>query len=325
MRVLITGAAGFVGRHLARHLRAAGHTVVGLDSPLHPEALRWSEDAGLDLREADVADRHALFSRLAEVHPDAVVHLAAVSSVADSLRDPLLTWRVNLTGTLNLLDAVREHTPGARVLVVSTSEVYGRVLPEAQPITEDHPLRPVTPYAASKAAADLAAFQYAAAYGLDVVRVRPFNHTGPGQSDRFVCSNFARQVAELEKRAVRDEASAAAGALSLRVGNLDAERDFTDVRDVVRAYELALLKGERGAVYNLAGGRPRPVRWVAETLVRLARVRIEIVRDPARERPVDLPLVCGSADRFAALTGWQPAIPLDQTLADLLDDWRRRV
>jgi len=316
MRILITGAAGFVGRHLARHLRAAGHDLVGLEPVPTPEMLRWADEAGLDLTACDVTDREAIRGCLADARPDAVVHLAAVTSVPESLCDPMRTWRVNLMGTLNVLDAVREGAAHARVVVVSSSEVYGRVLPEAQPITEDHPLRPVTPYAASKAAADLVAFQYAVGHQLDVVRLRPFNHTGPGQSDRFVCSTFARQVAELETRDAPRR---------LRVGNLEARRDFTDVRDIVRAYGLALEHGVAGAVYNLASGRPRPVRWVAETLAAAARAPIEIVHDPERDRPVDLPVVQGSAARFTELTGWRPDIPLEKTLADLLDDWRERV
>lgn len=315
MRILITGAAGFVGRHLTTRLAQAGHDLIGIEHRCQPEAHAWAARAGLVLKEGNVADRETTAALVTAAAPEAVIHLAAVTSVPESLRDPDLTWRVNLMGTLNLLDAVRDHAPGARVLVVSSSEVYGKVPPEAQPITEDHPLRPVTPYAASKAAADLAAFQYAAGQGLDVIRVRPFNHTGPGQSPRFVCADFARQVARLEARGQPGQ---------LHVGNLSAQRDFTDVRDIVRAYELALQRGQTGAVYNLASGLPRPVSWIAETLVAAARVPIRIVCDAKRHRPVDLPVVRGSAERFRAVAGWRPAIPLEQTLADLLAYWRER-
>jgi len=316
MRILITGAAGFVGRHLAERLRAAGHDLVGIEHVCTPAHHEWADRVGLALKEASVAERESLFAVVASVKPEAVIHLAAVTSVPESLRDPLLAWRVNLTGTINVLDAVREHAAAARVLVVTSSEVYGPVPPAEQPITEDHPLRPVTPYAATKAAADLAAYQYAAGNGLDVVRLRPFNHTGPGQSDRFVCSAFARQVAEIEKTGEPGR---------MMVGNLTPKRDFTDVRDVVRAYELDLEHGEAGGVYNLASGRPRAIQWVADTLTAAARVRIDLVHDPERDRPVDLPVVRGSADRFSALTGWAPQIAMEQTLADLLDWWREHV
>lgn len=316
MRVLITGAAGFVGRHLVRRLSALGHHLTGFELVCPPEVRSWAREAGLDLREGDVTDPAALAVLFGEVRPEAIVHLAAVTSVPESLRDPTLTWRVNLLGTVNLLEAAARCAPRARVLVVTSSEVYGCVPADRQPITEDHPLRPLTPYAASKAAADLAAFQYASGAGLDVVRLRPFNHTGPGQSDRFVCSSFARQVAELERAGRPGE---------LHVGDLSPARDFTDVRDIVRAYGLALEKGEKGCVYNLASGESRSIRWVAETLVGLARVPVRIVHDPERDRPVDIPLVVGSAERFGKLTGWRPTIPLEQTLADLLDYWRGRL
>ena len=318
MRVLITGITGFVGTWLARHLveEVDGTEVWGL--------VRWSSDrSGLaplerDLRfvPGDLTDGASLVRALRESRPDLVVHLAASTTVASSWSTPAEILEINVVGQARLLEALRTLELAPVVVIPGSAEVYGRVDPARCPLTEDEPFRPVSPYAVSKAAQDLMAFQYHATWGLPVIRMRPFNHTGPGRPDRFVASSFARQLAEMEAGLRPPE---------LRVGNLDAVRDFTDVRDVVRAYWLAATRGEPGAAYHVCTGRPVAVREVLETLISLATVEPRVEVDPSRLRPADIPVLWGSAERLHRATGWEPRIPLERTLADLLEDWRRRL
>jgi GDP-4-dehydro-6-deoxy-D-mannose reductase len=304
MRVLVTGAAGFVGRHLVRALARRGDEVFagalegaplpGADAEL--AAARWLP--------MDVTDTPSLTAAVARARPDAVVHLAAQSSVGASFGDALGTWEANATGTLRLLHAVG---PATRVLFVSSAEVYGPVPPAEQPIREDRPLRPTNPYAASKAAAEMAAVHAALGGVADAVIARSFNHTGPGQDERFVLPAFARQLA-----------AAADGDGVLRVGNLEVRRDFLDVRDVVRAYLLLLDRGARGEAYNVASGQAVSLREVLDEMIALRGVPVRVEVDPARVRPADVPVLCGDPSRLAAL-GWAREIPLRDTLADLLD------
>ena len=245
--------------------------------------------------------------------PKAVVHLAARSSVGGSWDDAADVWRVNAVGTVNVLDAVRTEAPGTRTLVVSTGEVYGRTT--EIPTPEERSSAPLSPYAASKAAAEVAAGQARRAYGLDVVVVRPFTHTGPGQDERFAIGSWTRQIARLER----------AGGGVLRVGNLSAERDITDVRDVCRAYELLLDRSVPPSAYNVASGVTFTMQRIVELLVSMARCRIELEPDPALLRPADLPVLCGDASRLTAATGWRPRIALEETLADTLEEARRTV
>jgi GDP-4-dehydro-6-deoxy-D-mannose reductase len=316
MRSLITGVGGFAGQHLAAWLLGHGEAVWGVARG----EVRWHVDAAqragrFELLTADLT-READATRAVEAAaPNRIYHLAAQSSVGESFVDPLGILQNNVGSLVHLLEAVRSVVPRARVLVVSSSKVYGRTSREAA-IDEGVELRPESPYAVSKAAVDLFAYQYRAAYGLDVVRVRPFNHIGPGQSERFVASNFARQIAEIE-RGDRPPV--------IEVGNLDARRDFTDVRDIVRAYELALLKGESGAVYNIGRGSAVSIQQLLETMLRLSRVTIEIRVDPTRLRQIDAPLQVCDARRFRERTHWEARIPIDQTLEDILDYWRARV
>lgn len=282
--VLVTGAGGFAGVHLLREL---GESAVPAD--------------------ADVRDPQALARTIREARPGAVVHLAAISSVGDSWADPAETWQVNAIGTVNLLEAARTEAPEARIVVVSTGEVYGRA--DEVPTREDAPPRPLSPYAAAKAAAELAAGQARRAGGLDVVVARAFQHEGPGRGERFAIGSWTRQIAELEQ----------AGGGSLLVGDLTAERDITDVRDVCRAYRLLLDRDVRAETYNVASGRTVTMSEVADLLAGMARCPVEIERDPARMRPSELPVVCGDPGRLIAATGWRPEIPLEQTLADALD------
>lgn len=298
MRCLVTGAAGFAGRHLVDHLEAAGDEVLVSDR----------RSGGPDL-----LDGAAWAAHLADLRPDAVYHLAAQASVPTSWSDPAGTVRTNVEGTLNVLLAARD-AGARRVLFVSSSDVYGDVAPVDLPLRETAPLRPVTPYAASKAAAEQLAVQAWLGWGLEVVRVRAFNHLGPGQDDRFVAGALAARIAAAER-----------GDGEVAIGNLSARRDFTDVRDVVRAYRSALVDGAAGEVYHVCSGTAVPIAELATTMVELAEAPVRLVTDPALLRPVDVPVLVGDAGRLRAATGWVPAIPLRDTLAELLADHRARL
>jgi GDP-4-dehydro-6-deoxy-D-mannose reductase len=295
MRVLVTGAAGFVGRRLVARLAQEGADVTGVD------------------REVDVADAEAVRRAVAEVRPDAVVHLAALTFVPDSFARPRDVFRVNFLGSRCVLEAVRGERPGARVLLVSTAHVYGSARPEDPPFDEGSPLRPGSPYAAAKAAADLLGAAYARR-GVDVVRVRPFNHTGPGRPDSFAESSFARQIAEIEA-GLREPV--------LAVGNLDAVRDFLDVDDVIDAYVRLLDRAVPAGVYNIASGRATSLRALLDALLARSPAAPEVRVDRALWRPADA--CVGRADRLAAACGWKPSRPLEATLGALLDHWRDAV
>ena len=296
MKALITGAEGFVGRHLTRHLEACGDIVIGVDRPTGP----------------DLLDPTALDALLAEVRPDVVYHLAGWSDIGASWNAPRECFEVNATGTLNLLQAcIANGSP--RVLAVSSADVYGRVTPADLPITEDTPFRPVTPYAASKIAADQLALQAWLGFGLEVLRVRAFNHLGPGQSTNFVAPGIADRIARNE----RD------GLQSVTVGNLTPRRDVTDVRDVVRAYRLLVEHGEPGGAYNVCSGRDLAIAELAEMLIALAATPMQLEADPVLQRPVETPVLLGDPGRIHRATGWVPEIPIERTLADVLDERRR--
>lgn len=298
-KVLVTGAHGFVGRHLVAHLEAAGDDVTGIDR---------SHD-GLDITDAPAVE-HVV----CDVAPTVVYHLAGWADVGGSWAAPVDAFRANAEGTLNVLSAASEAGV-ERVLAVSSADVYGIVSPDELPLTEESPLRPASPYAASKVAADYLGLQAWLGRGLPVLRVRAFNHLGPGQTDKFVAPALASRIA----RAERD------GGDVLSVGDLSARRDFTDVRDVVRAYRLLMERGEPGEVYNVCSGVDLAVQDLADQLVALSTMALRLETDPSLLRPVDLPVLRGSHDRLTAATGWEPEIPMAQTLADLLEDWRTRV
>lgn len=314
-RYLVTGAVGFVGRHLLRSLATQGDAVevVGLD-----RSGRWPDDCAdlasrFQLMRVDLLDRPALEQVLAEVRPERVIHLAGFASPAAALRDPLAAWSGNLTATLHLFEGLVTVGLQPRVLFVGTGQVYGDV-PTGTVLTEEAPLRPNNPYAASKAAADLAGWQYFATTGLPVLRVRPFNHVGPGQSADYAVANFARQLAAME----RGEQGPV-----LETGNLSPRRDLTDVRDVVRAYLLLLEQGEAGAAYNVASGTTVTMAEVVQRLIRLSGLQVEVRSRSDLARRVDLSVPVVDTSRLREVTGWQPTISLDQTLADVLDAWRR--
>ena len=296
MNAFVTGGTGFVGGWLGRHLQQSGDDVVIADDNL------------------DITDGPAVVKAVEEAAPDAVYHLAALTHVGESWGAPEETFRVNALGTLCLLEAVRYLPVPPRVLLVSSAEVYGAVRTEDLPLTEASPLRPTTPYAVSKVAAEFVAMQAFLAHGVPVVTARAFNHAGPGQSPRFVVSSLARQVAALE----RD------GGSVLKVGSLTPRRDLTDVRDVVRAYRLLVERGTPGEVYQVCSGVAVSVQEIADRLLAIAGTDAVIELDPELARPVDVPVLVGDPDRLHAATGWEPGYELDETLTDTLHWWRER-
>jgi len=299
VRALVTGAGGFVGAHLVRHLQEQGDEVVRLER---------REDG------VDITDAEAITDAVVAAKPEAIYHLAGAADVGGSWAEPRATFLANALGTLNVLEAAR--AAGAeRVLAVSSADVYGRVSEDELPIREDQPLRPVSPYAASKVAADALAQQAWLGHGLPVIRVRAFNPLGPGQSDRFVAPSLAARIARNE----RD------GGDEVPIGNLTPRRDVTDVRDVVRAYRLLMEVGEPGAVYNICSGHAVSVEHIAKTLLGMAARPMRLVVDPSLQRPVDIPVLVGDNTALRQATGWEPTIPLEQTLADVLTDWRARL
>ena len=313
MRVLVTGAAGFVGVHLVRLLVDEGHDVHALTLP--------DETLPRDLREVprhpcDVTDAPWLESVLGDVAPEWIAHLAAVPSPKRCRENPALAWEVNFVGTYNLYRLAAEVVPDARVLFVGSAVEYGRPAPDDLPLTEEAPLKALDVYAATKVAGDLVGSQYAASGRLAVIRARPFNHFGPGQALGFVAPDFARQVADVE-RGLREPV--------LTVGNLAPARDFLDVRDVVRAYVLLLEKGTPGAAYNVCSESTHTIRELLDALIALARIHPEVVVSGGRQRVDDADVIVGCAEALRADTGWQPEFSWDQTVADLLDDWRQRV
>lgn len=310
MRALITGVGGFVGPHLVAALRhERGRALFGLCR--HP-----CDGEGYTPVVADLLDREAVARAVAEIAPTHVFHLAAQSHVPTSHDDAGATLTNNIGGQVNLLDACRALPRPPRVLIAGSAEEYGLAREEEMPLGEDQPFRPTSPYAVSKVAQDLLGWQYFVSYGLPVVRVRPFPHIGPGQGDRFALASFARQIAEIE---------AGWRPPVVRVGNLDARRDFLDVRDVVRAYHLALTRGEPGAVYNVGGGVAVRLRDALDLLLGFLPARIDVATDPARLRPSDVPLLVADNRALREATGWSPTIPFEQSLRDILDWWRGQI
>lgn len=318
MKVLITGVTGFAGSHLADYI---------LDS--HPDAqvfglIRWRSrmenivhlEDRIHLVEGDLKDMTSLKKCLAEVQPDRIFHLAAQSFVPTSWKCPTETFAINALGQIHLFEAVLSLGISPRIQIAGSSEEYGLVNSNEVPMKETNPLRPLSPYAVSKVAQDLLGWQYFKSYGLKVIRTRGFNHTGPRRGEVFICSNFAKQIVEIEK-GKRNPV--------ILVGNLEAKRDFTDVRDMVRAYWLSLEKGEEGEVYNLGTGKAYSIQEILDMLLGMTKVDLKITVEPDRLRPSDVPVLLSDSSKFRQLTGWEPQIPFSQSLKDLLEYWRERV
>lgn len=316
MKALITGISGFVGSYLAELLLEKGFEVHG--------SIRWRSKRDnivhlgdkIHLHECDIKDASSIRKTIFESKPRYIFHLAAQSFVYTSWAAPGETLMTNIQGQLNVLETMRDIDWDCRCLAIGSSEEYGKVREDELPITEENPLRPMSPYGVSKVAQDLLAYQYHESFGLDLVRTRAFNHTGPRRGEVFVTSNFAKQIAEIE---------AGKREPLIMVGNLEAQRDFSDVRDVVKAYLLAIEKCTSGEVYNICSGHAVRIQELLDRLIEIADVAVEVKQDPSRMRPSDVMVLRGSAEKFKKATGWSPEIPFEQTLRDLLDFWRERV
>jgi len=316
-RIIVTGASGFVGGHLIEFLLK--HT----DAQIYAAKRRRSDVSLIETCERvqwvemDVTDAHNVLSTVKTVEPTHIFHLAAQSFVPTSWKSPVETMTINAIGTVNILEAVKTFERNTKIHIAGSSEEYGRVEPDELPITEANPLRPMSPYGVSKVAADLSGQQYHCSYGLNVVITRAFNHTGPGRGEVFVESNFSKQIAGIEQRRQPPV---------IWVGNLDAKRDFSDVRDIVRAYWLALERGTPGQIYNICSGRVQSIRQTLDALLALSTAEeIQVKPDPERMRPSDVLLLQGDCTKFQRQTGWRPEIPLEQTWRDLLNYWRDRL
>ena len=315
MQALITGINGFVGGHLAEHLIGnLGWQVCGIARQTELRLPHLHDQ--LRLIPLDLDQPHALDAVLASAKPDVIFHLAAQSNVPRSFADPQQTLATNINIQLNLFQAVLRSKQNPKIVIAGSNEMYGLVTPEDLPIDERVPLRPVNPYAVSKATQDLLAFQYFASHQLRTIRLRPFNHIGPRQSEAFVTSAFAAQIARIE-RGLQPPV--------IHVGNLAAERDFSDVRDIAQAYALAAQHGTVGAAYNIGAERAVSVRWLLDTLLTFSSCEIAIEPDPLRMRPADVPRVIADCRLFREHTQWRPHIPLEQTLSDVLDYWRATI
>ncbi len=318
VRVLITGVSGFAGSFLADFLLAQKKAQSDLEvwGVSQANETQHDENAQIKLVRGDLTDPRFTANLVSKVSPDQIYHLAAQAFVPISWQDPWATLENNIRAQANLLHAALLNHSSARILIVASQEEYGRVTPADLPLNENTPLRPDSPYGVSKITQDYMGLQYFISHRMHIVRVRPFNHIGPRQNERFVAANFAKQVAEMEMGLHEPK---------LCVGNLDAQRDFTDVRDMVRGYVLALERGTAGEVYNIGSGKPRAIKELVETYRRLARVPFEVEFDPQRMRPSDTPVSYCDATKFNRATDWAPEIPIEQTLADTLDYWRTRL
>jgi len=318
MRVLITGITGFAGSHLADYI-LANHSDVEIFGTIRWRSRReniYHIEEKIGLFEADLKDIVSLEKCLAEIKPDRIFHLGAQSYVPFSWNCPVETFTINSIGQINLFEAILSLKLSPKIQVAGSSEEYGFVYPDEVPMKETNPLRPLSPYAVSKVAQDLLGWQYFKSYGLRIVRTRGFNHTGPRRGEVFICSNFAKQIAEIEK-GKREPI--------IYVGNLEAKRDFTDVRDIARAYWLSIEKGEEGEVYNIGTGKAYAMKEVLDMLLSVSKVNVKIEVDPLRLRPSDVPILLSDCTKFVNLTGWKPKIPFRDSLQDLLNYWRERV
>ncbi len=312
-KALITGITGFAGSHLAELLLSEGVEVYGIQ--------RWRSKADnishikdkIKFEEADLLDAHSLYTVVDKIKPDYIFHLAAQSFVQSSWASPTQTLEVNIIGSAHLFEAVRKTGLPIPIQIACSSEEYGKVLPDEVPIKETNPLRPLSPYAVSKLAMDYLGYQYVESYGMKIIRTRGFNHTGPRRGEVFAESSFAKQIAEIEKGKHEPV---------IRVGALDSIRDYTDVRDMVRAYYLAVQKCDPGVEYNICTGTGQKIEDVLNMLISFSTVKVKIEQDPTRMRPSDVKVLIGDNSKFVTKTGWKPTIPFEQTMKDLLEYWR---
>ena len=316
MKVLITGITGFVGSHLVEFLLEKEAEIYGL--------VRWRSKTDnidhiknrLNLLQGDLRDSHSIKKLIDDVEPDYIFHLAAQSFVPMSWNAPSDTMETNINGTIHLLEAVRKSKSNPKIQIAGSSEEYGLVLPNETPIKETNQLRPLSPYGISKVAEDLVGWQYFKSYGLNIVRTRAFNHTGPRRGEVFVTSNFAKQIAEIEKGLKHPV---------IYVGNLDAQRDFTDVRDMVNAYWMSLNKCKFGEVYNICSEKAITIKSLLDMVLSMSKKEIEVKIDTNRLRPSDVEILQGDCSKFRNETGWKPEIAFEKTMEDLLNYWREKL
>lgn len=313
-KVLITGASGFVGGYLAEHLLEKGDTDI-YGTYLTQDSKEHSPVNGkIHFLQVDLSSKQETHTLIERVRPDEVYHLAAMASVAASFKDPAGTFHANVDAELNVFESLREENLlETRVLITSSAEVYGYVTPQDLPVDENTPLRPANPYSVSKIAQDFLGFQYNLSYHIPIIRVRPFNHVGPRQATGYVVADFAKQVALIEKRQLEPV---------VKVGNLEAKRDFTDVRDMVKAYPLLVEKGQGGDIYNIGSGTSHKIQEILDILIASSTVKITIQTDPSKLRPSDIPEIVADSRKMQGITGWKPEISFEKTIKDTLDYWR---
>lgn len=315
-KALITGIAGFVGSHLAELLLQEGYEVYGLVRPRSKTDYIEPIINKLHLEDADILDTHSLYATISHIKPDYIFHLAAQSFVPTSWASPSVTLEANIVGSANLFESVRQVGIDPVIQIACSSEEYGLVHPDELPIKETNPLRPLSPYAVSKLAMDYLGYQYFQSYKIRIIRTRGFNHTGPRRGDTFAESNFAKQIALIEKGKQEPV---------IHVGNLDASRDYTDVRDMVKGYVVAVEKCDPGEVYNICTGTTIKIGDMLNLLLSFSKTKVTVQPDQSRMRPSDVPVLLGDNSKFVAKTGWKPEIPFKKTMEDLLDYWRAHV
>jgi GDP-4-dehydro-6-deoxy-D-mannose reductase len=316
MKALITGISGFAGSHLTEFLIDKGYELFGT---FYDKSTFSNLNGFIDkirLFECDIRNYNDLKQIIKKVQPDEIYHLAAISFIPTALKNPKITFDTNLYGTLNLYKAIIELKLNPKILFVGSGDEYGLVNEKDIPINENCPLKPLNPYSISKVSADFLSYFYFRNYSLKIIRVRPFNHIGPQQSPEFVCSDFAKQIAEIEKGLKEP---------IIKVGNLEAKRDFTDVRDMVRAYWLAIQKGKFGEVYNICSGKAISIKELLDKLLAMSKKDIEVREDPKKMRLSDVSLLLGDFTKFREKTDWTPEISLEATLEDILDYWSGRI
>ncbi|MCB9078981.1 MAG: GDP-mannose 4,6-dehydratase [Anaerolineaceae bacterium] len=314
MRALITGITGFAGSHLAQILLDRGDKVVGV-ARSRTKTLDYLSQP-IEPITADLRDPNAVNQLISDVQPEAIYHLAGQAFVPRSWANPWDTMESNIRPQLNILEAMLSCGCQARLLISTSNEVYGRISEDQLPVREDTPLHPQNPYGVSKVTQDLMALQYHLSRNVDVLRARAFNHIGPRQNPFFVAASFAKQIAQIEVG--RNEPV-------IYVGNLEAQRDFTDVIDVTRAYALLIEHGESGEAYNIGTGRAYSIQYLLDVLLKYSNIRIEIKPDPERMRPSDIPVIYADNSKLCSQTGWQPLYKFEDSLQRVLDYWRKEV